>query len=64
VVAIKRKSYTTSEQIADELIQVAEEMGVPESSIVNFALKQFLWNYRQQERQAEIPENLRQLTTA
>lgn len=64
MVVIKRKSYTTSSLIADELIQVAEEMGVPESSIVNFALKQFLWSYRQKEQFIQAPEALRELTIA
>jgi hypothetical protein len=47
--AIKRKSYTTSEAIALELAKVAEEMGVPESSIVTLAVRQYLLNYRREE---------------
>ncbi|WP_414755606.1 hypothetical protein [Anabaena sp. CCY 9910] len=46
---IKRKSYTTSSAIAEELAQVAEAMGVPESSIVTFAIRQYLLNYRKEE---------------
>ncbi|MEH1808530.1 hypothetical protein [Nostoc sp.] len=47
-----KKSYTTSDAIAEEVAKVSEEMGIPESSIVTFALRQFLLTYRKEQHEA------------
>jgi hypothetical protein len=47
-----KKSYTTSDAIAEEVARVSQEMGIPESSIVTFALRQFLLNYRKEQHEA------------
>ncbi|MCC5636370.1 hypothetical protein LC593_10960 [Nostoc sp. CHAB 5844] len=48
-----KKSYTTSTAIADEVKGVAQEMGVAESAIVNFALRDWLMNYRKEQYEAD-----------
>ncbi|QKQ75568.1 hypothetical protein [Nostoc sp. TCL240-02] len=47
-----KKTYTTSDSIAGALAKVSEEMGIPESSIVTFALRQFLLNYQKEQHEA------------
>ncbi|NDJ20924.1 hypothetical protein GS682_04550 [Nostoc sp. B(2019)] len=47
-----KKSYTTSPAIADEVVSIADEMGVAESAIVNFALRDWLMNYRREQHEA------------
>ena len=51
-----------TDAIAEEVAKVSEEMGVPESSIVTFALRQFLLNYRKEQHEAR--ERVHSLVTA
>jgi hypothetical protein len=50
-----KKSYTTSTAMADEVTTVSNEMGVPESSIINFALRAWLINYRREQSEVQQP---------
>lgn len=52
VVKQVKKSYTTSAAIASEVVEIADEMGVAESAIVNFALRDWLMNYRKEQYEA------------
>ncbi|MEH1821509.1 MAG: hypothetical protein V7L31_20920 [Nostoc sp.] len=62
-----KKPYTTSDAIAEEVARVSEEMGIPESSIVTFALRQFLLSYRKEQYEARErglpPQESRSLVT-
>lgn len=54
---LKRKAYTTSTEIAAELEEIADKLGVPESSIVTLAIRQFLLNHRKEEAEKAIHQS-------
>lgn len=46
---VKRKGYQISPEMAAELERVSEELSIPENAVINFALRQFLIDYRKGE---------------
>ncbi|MEH1790350.1 hypothetical protein [Nostoc sp.] len=57
-----KKTYTTSIAVAEGVLDAACEMGVSESAVINFALRDWLMKYRKEQYEAE--RQTEQLTTA
>ncbi|MHC5779221.1 hypothetical protein [Nostoc sp.] len=48
-----KKSYTTSIATASEVVTIAKALAVPESAIVNLALRDWLMKYRKEQYEAQ-----------
>ncbi|HYX15075.1 MAG TPA: hypothetical protein VE944_12055 [Nostoc sp.] len=46
-----KKSFDAAPEVQDELVAIAKEMGVPQSAVIVFALKDFFLNYHRQKHE-------------